>query len=231
MPCSTLRPDCLASRSSACATRCSTCCGRHLDHAGMGFLQPAADGLQRVGGKRREFRHQARPRRRRPDQHDAVVDRGRGGGIARQSDRHRDAEGLARRDIAHHDLFSGRRGLAGADMAMQQHEEGMRIFALFEHRAVLRKSHRAGFAQDFAEFLGAKSRKQRQMGNQRRVDCGHVSSVRIGDFRSNLDCDCGSRSSGSLRWRNIGRAVSRLNRPRERPPTGRDDRWRMTCAR
>ncbi len=33
----------------------------HLDHAGVGFLQPAADGLQRVGGKRREFLHQPWP--------------------------------------------------------------------------------------------------------------------------------------------------------------------------
>ena len=34
---------------------------RHLDHAGVALLQPAADGLQGIGGELREFRHQARP--------------------------------------------------------------------------------------------------------------------------------------------------------------------------
>jgi hypothetical protein len=62
-------------------------------------------------------------------------------------------------------------------MPVQQHEEGMRVFALFEYRAVLWESHRAGFAKDFAEFLSAESREQRQVGNQRRVDRGHVSSI------------------------------------------------------
>jgi hypothetical protein len=60
-------------------------------------------------------------------------------------------------------------------MAMQQHEERTRFSALFEHRAVFRKSCRARFAQDFAELVGAKAREQRQVGNQRRIDCGHVS--------------------------------------------------------
>ncbi len=90
---------------------------RHLDHAGMGFLQPTADGLQRIGGERRKLRYQARPRCRRPCQHYAVVDGGCGRRIALQSDRHCNAEGFAGRDIAHHDPFSGRRGLAGAHMA------------------------------------------------------------------------------------------------------------------
>ena len=42
----------------------------------------------------------------------------------------RDAEDLARRDVAHHDLLARRRRLAGAHMAVQQHEEGMRILSL-----------------------------------------------------------------------------------------------------
>src|ERR1700692_2551168 len=53
----------------------------------------------------------------------------------------------------------------------------MRVFALFEYRAVLRKSQGAGFAENFAEFLGAESRKQRQVGDQRTVNCGHVAPV------------------------------------------------------
>jgi hypothetical protein len=52
-------------------------------------------------------------------------------------------------------------------MAVQQHEEGMRILPLLEYRAVLRKPRRAGFAENVAEFLGAESGKQRQTGNQR----------------------------------------------------------------
>ena len=51
------------------------------------------------------------------------------------------------------------------------------LLALFEHRAVFRKPRRARLAQDFAELVDAKAREQRQMGNQRRVDCGHVSQV------------------------------------------------------
>src|SRR5258708_16405666 len=50
----------------------------------------------------------------------------------------------------------------------------MGLFALLEHRVALGKSCRTGLAQDFAELIGAKSREQRQMGNQRRIDCGHV---------------------------------------------------------
>jgi hypothetical protein len=62
-------------------------------------------------------------------------------------------------------------------MAVQQHEEGMRILPLLEYRAVLRKPRRAGFAENVAEFLGAESREQRQIGNQREGDCSHGSSV------------------------------------------------------
>jgi hypothetical protein len=42
----------------------------------------------------------------------------------------------------------------------------MSLFTLFEYGAVLRKSRRAGLAQDFAELVGAESREQR--GNQRK---------------------------------------------------------------
>ena len=94
-----------------------------------------------------------------------------------QPDRHRDAEGFAGRDIAHHDLFARRRGLAGPYVTVQQHEERMRVLALFEYRAVLRKSHRARFAENLAKFVRGKSRKQRQVGDQGRVDGGHVSSA------------------------------------------------------
>ena len=44
-------------------------------------------------------------------------------------------------------------------------------------KQVLGIAHRAGLAQDFAEFLRPQSRKQRQMGDQRVVDCGHIGSV------------------------------------------------------
>jgi len=51
-------------------------------------------------------------------------------------------------------------------VAVQQDEEGMCIFALGEYVAVLCYPQRAGFAQDLGEFLGGKSRKERQIGNQ-----------------------------------------------------------------
>ena len=61
-------------------------------------------------------------------------------------------------------------------MAVQQHEEGMGVLALLEYRAVLRKAQRAGLAKDLCEFNRIEARKQRQMGDQRRVECGHVPS-------------------------------------------------------
>ena len=91
---------------------------------------------------------------------------------------------------------------------MQQHEEGMRFFALFEHRAVLRKSRRARLAQDFAKLVGAKSRKQRQMGNQRRVDCGHVSPTGSGSSIESRQRLWPRDQAASLRWRNIGLPVA-----------------------
>src|SRR6266702_6195208 len=63
----------------------------------------------------------------------------------------------------------------------------MRLFALLEHRAVLGKSCRTSLAQDFAERIGAKASEQRQMGNQRRIYCGHVfSAVSAASIKSRL---------------------------------------------
>jgi len=65
-----------------------------------------------------------------------------------QADGFGDAEGLAGRHVTDHDLLAGRRRLAGAHMAVQQHEEGVSVFALLEHRRVLGDPYRAGLAQD-----------------------------------------------------------------------------------
>jgi hypothetical protein len=94
-----------------------------------------------------------------------------------QTHRRRDAEDLAGRDIAHHHLLPGRRGLAGADMAVQQQEEGMGGLALRENLAVSGIARRAGLTQDLGKFCAGKAREHRQIGHQRRVNRGHMSSV------------------------------------------------------
>ena len=65
----------------------------HLEHAGLGVLQAAADGLQRIRGERGKFRDQPRPRERWPGERDAV-DRRDGGRriVAVRLMRLRDAE-------------------------------------------------------------------------------------------------------------------------------------------
>ena len=98
--------------------RFSTCLV-DFDHAGMCFLKAGADRLQRVGGECREFLDKPRPGFGRPRQHDAVVDGGCRRRVARQADRLGDSEGLAGRDVAHHDLLAGWRRLAGAHVALQ----------------------------------------------------------------------------------------------------------------
>jgi hypothetical protein len=62
-------------------------------------------------------------------------------------------------------------------MAVQQQEKGMGVLALLEHGGVLGIARGTRLAEDFGEFLGTESRKHRQMGNQRTVDRGHVSSL------------------------------------------------------
>ncbi len=201
-PCSTLRPDCLASRSSACAMRCSTCCVDISIDAGVGLLQPASDVCKVLVASCRKFRHQARPCRRRPGQRDAVVDGGRGGGVTLQPDRGRNPKAFAGRDIAHHDLFAGRRGLAGAHMTVQQHEEGMGVLALLEYRAVLGKAQRAGLAKDFAELLQHQIPRTAADGRPAKGRLWPC-SLRRRRAPANLDCDWAARSSQSLRWHNM----------------------------
>jgi hypothetical protein len=52
----------------------------------------------------------------------------------------------------------------------------MGVLALLEYRVVLRKAQRAGLAKDLREFTRIEARKQRQIGDQRRVECGHIPS-------------------------------------------------------
>jgi hypothetical protein len=94
-------------------------------------------------------------------QHYAVVDRDRSCRITREPDRGRDAEDFTGRDVAHHDLFARRRGLAGAHVTMQQQEKGMGVRALLEHCAVLGVSRGTGLAQNLGELVRAKSPKER----------------------------------------------------------------------
>ena len=139
--------------------RCSDLPSRHFDHPGLNFLQPSADGLQGAGGERGKFLHQPRPRGGRPGQHHAVIDGRCGRRIALEPDRHGDTEGLSGDHVTHHDLLPGWRGLAGAHMAVQQQEEGMRVVALREDRAVLRIARGVGLAENFGELLTAEPRE------------------------------------------------------------------------
>jgi len=83
-----------------------------------------------------------------------------------QADGFGDAEGLAGRHVTDHDLLAGRRRLAGAHMAVQQHEEGVSVFALLEHRRVLGDPYRAGLAQDHIEVGAGQPHEQGQIRDQ-----------------------------------------------------------------
>src|SRR4029078_9152858 len=86
----------------------------------------------------------------------------------------------AGRDITHDDLLAGRRGLGGADVAVPQQEEGLRVRPLRENGAVLVVTGRAGLAQYFLEVLRLEAPEQRQMRNQRCVDLVHSVSLALG---------------------------------------------------
>ena len=53
----------------------------------------------------------------------------------------------------------------------------MGVSALRENLAAFGVPRGTGFAQDLGEFLAGKPRKHRQIGHQRTVDRGHVSSA------------------------------------------------------
>ena len=72
------------------------------------------------------------PCRRGPEQREAVDDRGSGARIGVATDRHRDAEYVARSDKPHNDLLAVRRDLGDTQTPMQQQEERMRILILGE---------------------------------------------------------------------------------------------------
>ena len=152
----------LARRSSACATRCSTCSFDISMYAGLCILQAAADGLQRARGEARIFRDQAIPGRRGPGERDAI-DGGNGGRrIVCQIHRLRDAEQLAGRDVADDGLLPLRRGLFDAKMAVKQDVEAIGFHALIEDGAALRVSSRPRFPQQFVLFGGRKASEHRQ---------------------------------------------------------------------
>ena len=124
-------------------------------------------------------------------------------GIALQADGLGDAEGLAGRHVADHDLFAGRRGLAGAYMAVQQHEEGVRFLALLEIGDVLGKPDRTGLAQDRVEVRRAET--PRTAAGWRPANVSIMAIRRTLGFR-NLDRRLAwQRSSLNLRWRNKSR--------------------------
>ena len=107
--------------------------GRHLDDAGMRFLKPLPDRLQRVRGKRGVLRHKPRPCGGRPGQRHAVDGCDRGRRVVLEADRLRDAENFACRHIAHDDLLAVGRGFFGPDMAVQQKEKRVGLLALLEN--------------------------------------------------------------------------------------------------
>ena len=74
-------------------------------------------------------------------------------------------------------------------MAIQQHEEGMRLAALLEHIAVLGVMNCARLPQHVIERVGRKMREKRKLGDQRAIDRGHFHSVPyvMADC-ANLDC-------------------------------------------
>src|SRR5260370_14318152 len=105
----------------------------------------------------------------------------------------------------------------------------MRVFAVFESRAVLRKSQGAGFAENFDEVRGAESRKQRQVGDQRTVDCGHVASVASAiSSESRLRLWLSIKRKFALAQQR--RALFPLNDPENRP-SGAALKWRTKCAK
>src|SRR5438876_4922674 len=105
----------------------------------------------------------------------------------------------------------------------------MGLFTLFEYGAVLRKSRRAGPAQDFTKLVGAESRKQRQMGNQRRIDCGHVSpAVSAASIESRLRLRPAIKRKFALAQ--YRRAAFPLN-DNQTGPHGADDQWRTTMRK
>ena len=226
MPCSTLRPDCLTSRSSAWAMRCSTCCGRHLHHARVGFLEAGADGLQRVGGERREFLHQPRPcprtarpaprcRRRRSRSPDSAA--GRSPWRPRRSRRsRRSAPRSARRPA-----WSCWRGHGRA--AARRTSARLRLAR--KRRLFLVTPDRAGFAQDRVE-VGRRKAPQtaadRQPANCRSWPW-RTSALR------NLDREYRQRSSLNLRWRNECPPVIPVNHRRTGNSAGK--RGERRCAR
>ena len=133
IPLSTLRPACLSEPKQCVRDAPLHFLGRHLDDAGMRFLKPLPDRLQRVGGKRGVLRHKPRPCGGRPGQRHAVDGRDRGGGVVLEADRLRDAENFACRHIAHDDLLAVGRGFLGPDMAVQQKEKRVGLLALLEN--------------------------------------------------------------------------------------------------
>ena len=114
---------------------------RQLQHAGLGVLQAAADGLQRARGQRRIFGDQAIPGGRRPGERDAVDGGHRGRRIMRQVHRLRDAEQFAARNIADDGLLPLRCGLFDTKMAVKQQVEAIGFRALVEDRSALRVSN------------------------------------------------------------------------------------------
>jgi hypothetical protein len=123
------------------------------------LLQPTADRLQRICCQRREFRREPRPSRRWPAQHDTIHDRERGGRIAGQRQRLRDAENLTRRDVTDHNLVALLGALLDAQMPVQQHEQRRRLRALLEHGRTFRIPHRMCLAQNFVELGCGNPRK------------------------------------------------------------------------
>src|ERR1019366_3267719 len=77
----------------------------------------------------------------------------------------------------------------------------MGVFALLEDVGVLGNPQRAGFAQDLIEFFGAETRKQRQVGNQRMIDRGHVppqhSVISIESKAFSSEVETGSRQENA----------------------------------
>ena len=133
---STLRPACLASRSSACATRRSTCWSTSRSR-GYGFPASRLPTVCRVlVASAGMLRHEARPRGGRPGQRRRCRRPRSRSPDSAKPDRGRDAEGLARRHIAHDDLLAVGRRLSGTHVAVKKHEEGMRLLALVEHGGV-----------------------------------------------------------------------------------------------
>ena len=122
-PASTFLPACLARRSSACATRCSTCSldiSRTRACVSCRRLPTVCNAPEARAGY---LCDQMRPGIRRPGERDAV-DGGDGGRrILLQSHGLRDAEQFAGRDVANDDLLSLRRHLFDAKMSVEQQEK------------------------------------------------------------------------------------------------------------